>query len=103
MNNMACIYKTRGELRVAMSFLEEAIRLKKQSNDEDLDISDLFLNICAVFSKMNKHHDALEASVNATFLIIEQLLNKTLPIYNYMLNKLKDTDISESTEFKVDV
>lgn len=78
-NNYACFYKSMGKYRVALSFLQETLQFEKKKNINK-NISDTFLNICAVLSKLNKHKEAFQASLNSIVLIQEELLNYCLPV-----------------------
>lgn len=42
-------------------------------------MADIFLNICVVLSNLKKHKDALDAALNAIFLIQEELIDHILP------------------------
>ncbi len=61
-----------------MDFLEKALALEKQSRNYK-NIADIFLNICVVLSSLKKHKDALDAALNAIFLIQEELIDHMLP------------------------
>lgn len=41
----------------------------------------MLLNLCAVFSQMNRHKDALEAVLNAVLYLQEGVIDLSLPAY----------------------
>lgn len=85
-NNYACFYKSIGKYRVALSFLQEALLLEKKGKNSQ-SVSDIFLNICAVLSKLKRHKEAFHASLNSIVLIQEDLLSYCLPL---LLDKNKE-------------
>ena len=77
-NNLACLYKSQGKMRVALNYLQEALVIEKKLKNNQ-NIADLFLNICAVLSSLKKHKEAFQASLNSVALLQEELLNYCLP------------------------
>jgi len=63
---------------VALEYLEKALAIEKQAQNHK-NMADIFLNISVVLSNLNKHKDALDAVLNAIFLVQEELLGFTLP------------------------
>ena len=63
---------------MALEYLEKALALEKQAQNHK-NMADIFLNISVVLSNLNKHKDALDAVLNAIFLVQEELLDFTLP------------------------
>lgn len=77
-NNFACYYRFMGKFRTALDYLEKALALEKQSRNHK-SMADIFLNICVILSSLKKHKDALDAALNAIFLIQEELIDHMLP------------------------
>jgi tetratricopeptide (TPR) repeat protein len=77
-NNMACYYRSIKKFRVALEYLEKALSIEKKGSNHK-NIADIFLNISVVLSNLSKHKDALDAVINAIFLIQEELLGFCLP------------------------
>ena len=77
-NNFACYYRATGKYRSALGHLEKALSKEKNLRNYK-NIADIFLNICVVLSNLKKHKDALDAALNAIFLIQEELLEYSMP------------------------
>lgn len=58
-NNMSCIYKRRGYLKVALDFAERALKLETSSSKAD-NPACTHLNLCAILSRLDRHRHALE-------------------------------------------
>lgn len=77
-NNLACYYKTTGQPRSALIYLEKAIEL--EGSMEDLSFkADTHLNTCAVLSQMGRHDLAMHYAQNAIMIVQASLLMDLLP------------------------
>ena len=54
-NNLACIFRRTGKLRVALDYLEKIIVLEMKM-EEATSAADTHLNACAVLSQLNYRH-----------------------------------------------
>lgn len=76
LNNYACLYRRRGELRKAMSCLRKAIKIETTMQTEGLVVekaADTHLNMCAVLSQLSEHAEALVHAKQALILMQEEL------------------------------
>ena len=85
-NNFACIFRRTKKLRSALSYLEKALEIEynflhhsDESVDDclqELNPTDIHLNICAILSQMNRHELALQHAMKALILIQDELITK---------------------------
>eukprot|EP01017_Pseudomicrothorax_dubius_P038687 TRINITY_DN5841_c0_g2_i1.p1 TRINITY_DN5841_c0_g2~~TRINITY_DN5841_c0_g2_i1.p1 ORF type:complete len:346 (+),score=90.38 TRINITY_DN5841_c0_g2_i1:268-1305(+) len=75
LNNYACLYRKKGRHRIALSYLEQALAIEKKL-DIAKDIADTHLNLCAIYSQLNQHNDALENVLTAIMLLQDDLLQE---------------------------
>jgi tetratricopeptide (TPR) repeat protein len=59
-NNFACLYKRRRQPNVALGYLKKALEAEARNDTEAADMAGTHLNICAVYSQLGKHQEALE-------------------------------------------
>lgn len=57
-NNLACYYKTAGQPRSALIYLERALELEDKLDDDSFK-ADSHLNTCAVLSQIGRHDLAM--------------------------------------------
>ena len=72
-NNIACYYRKVGKLKLALSFLQNALQIEKKLSVAE-NAADTHLNICAVLSQLNKHDLALLHATSAVALLQELML-----------------------------
>jgi tetratricopeptide (TPR) repeat protein len=58
LNNMACYYKHQGQLKVSLTFLEQALAVET-SISKCTNLAATLLNICAVCSQLGRHYESL--------------------------------------------
>lgn len=75
-NNIACYYRKIGKLKVALTFLQNALQIEKRLAVAE-NAADTHLNICAVLSQLNKHDLALLHATSAVSLLQELMLAGT--------------------------
>jgi tetratricopeptide (TPR) repeat protein len=73
-NNIACYYRKIGKLKLALSFLQNALQIEKRLAVPE-SAADTHLNICAVLSQLNKHDLALLHATSAVALLQELMLS----------------------------
>lgn len=69
LNNLGCYYKKRKQPKVALNYLEHALDIESQTEDDGLNIASSHLNICAVYSNLNNHKQALAHAKQAIGLL----------------------------------
>ena len=69
-----------GKLKLALQYLNHALEI--QSNEkEPSGLADIHLNICAVLSQLDKHNEAMHASLNAIIILQDELISADLSSY----------------------
>ncbi|OMJ69071.1 hypothetical protein SteCoe_33307 [Stentor coeruleus] len=68
-NNLGCYYKKHKKPLVALSYLQKALELEEESDNDSTNIASSHLNICAILSSVGKHEEALEHSKKAIELL----------------------------------
>lgn len=68
-NNLGCIYKRRKKPSTALKYLQQASESEKKAFIDNVARAGTHLNICAIFSSLNKHKKALEQSQKALDLL----------------------------------
>jgi tetratricopeptide (TPR) repeat protein len=69
LNNLGCYYKKHRQPKVALSYLEKALDVEMQIESDNLNLAGSHLNICAVFSSLSRHKEALEHAKEALTLL----------------------------------
>ncbi|OMJ86964.1 hypothetical protein SteCoe_11437 [Stentor coeruleus] len=64
-NNLACFYKRKKQLKLALKYALESLELEKQIEENDSELASTHLNLCAIYSAMNKHSTGLEHAQEA--------------------------------------
>lgn len=72
-NNIGCYFRKMEQPREALVNLERALKLLNETTGSAEHIGDTHLNICAILSQMNRHHEALEHAQIALILLQEEL------------------------------
>ena len=96
LNNFACMYRRRGDLRKALQSLRRAVRIetKLQTMGRVVDkAADTHLNLCAVLSQLSEHTEALGHAQQALILMQEEL---------YPLPNLDNLSPEESEDLPLD-
>ena len=68
-SNLGCIYKRRKKPNTALKYLQLASESEKKALIDNVAQAGTHLNICAIFSSLNKHKKALEQSQKALDLL----------------------------------
>merc|ERR1719171_680608 len=58
-NNLGCYYKRTGKLHAALSYLRQALKVEVALGENVVTVAGTHLNICALFSAIEKHDKAL--------------------------------------------
>ena len=64
-NNLACYYKNAKQPNVALFYLNQALTLEMETFAEPAAIAATNLNICAIYSQLNKHKLAMKSALSA--------------------------------------
>jgi len=72
-NNLACYYRRKGRLRIALQYLQRALRIETSSNAV-VNPAGTRLNLCAVLSQLGKHEEALQHAQASVILLQEELV-----------------------------
>lgn len=64
-NNLACYYKSVKQPNVALFYLKQALALEMQTFAEPAAIASTNLNLCAIYSQLNKHKYAMKSALSA--------------------------------------
>ena len=67
-NNLACYYRKVNKVKVALKYLKNALRLEQ-------DIPNTHLNLCAAYSQINKHDQALSHVMHSVMILQENIMN----------------------------
>ena len=59
LNNLGCYYKRRKQPKVALTFLKRALEVELQTESDNVNLAGSHLNICAVYSSLARHKEAL--------------------------------------------
>ena len=93
-NNLACYYRQKGQLRVALDYL-----LKVRKLEPDPVCSNM--NACVVYSQLGRHEDARDAALAAVGLLQAATLRAFVPKMNRKRGQAEGGDAeSVETEFK---
>lgn len=93
LNNLACYYKSVKQPNVSLSYLQKALKIEIENFSEPSDLAATHLNICAIFSQLGKHRQAISSCFSAikylngyenTEKLSEKVLN-SLVVANYNL------------------
>lgn len=93
LNNLACYYKSVKQPNVSLSYLQKALKIEIENFSEPSDLAATHLNICAIFSQLGKHQQAISSCFSAikylngyenTEKLNEKILN-SLVVANYNL------------------
>mmetsp|Transcript_20195 Transcript_20195/g.37656 ORF Transcript_20195/g.37656 Transcript_20195/m.37656 type:complete len:310 (+) Transcript_20195:1682-2611(+) len=70
-NNFACYHKRKRQPNVALSYLKKALEVEAKLENEVTNLAGTHLNICAIYSELGKHAEALESAQTALSLLKE--------------------------------
>jgi tetratricopeptide (TPR) repeat protein len=68
-NNFACYHKRRRQPNVALTYLKRALEAEAVLETEVTNLAGTHLNICAIYSELAKHQEALESAQTALGLL----------------------------------
>lgn len=68
-NNFGCFYKRRKQPNVALYYLKKALEIESSQGEDRVNVAGTHLNICAIYSQLGKHTDALQHAYNALKLV----------------------------------
>ncbi|KAF0691707.1 Aste57867_17119 [Aphanomyces stellatus] len=86
LNNMACYYRRIGKLHGALTCLKRALAIELQLGKVQT-TADTHLNLCAVYSTMGKHNEAVEHAQSALILLQEELFSAGKDLKPLEVNK----------------
>lgn len=66
-NNLACYYRKTNKIKLALKYLRNALSLEQ-------DIPNTHLNLCAVYSQIGKHDNALSHAMQSVIILQENIL-----------------------------
>lgn len=93
LNNLACYYKSVKQPNVSLSYLQKVLKIEIENFSEPSDLAATYLNICAIFSQLGKHQQAISSCFSAIKYLkgyeneenfTEKILN-SLVVANYNL------------------
>ena len=64
-NNLACYYKNMKQPNVALFYLNQALSLEIETFAEPSSLASTNLNLCAIYSKLGKHRQAIISAQSA--------------------------------------
>lgn len=68
-NNLACIYKRKGNFNLALKYLDSALENEENSTKNELNLAGIHLNISAILSALKDHEKALKHAILAKNLL----------------------------------
>ncbi|OMJ85720.1 hypothetical protein SteCoe_12916 [Stentor coeruleus] len=77
LNNLGCYYKKRKQPKVALNYLEKALELESDIENDNANIASSHLNICAVYSSLNNHKKALVHAKKAIEMLEEAFTSES--------------------------
>ncbi|CAK94019.1 unnamed protein product (macronuclear) [Paramecium tetraurelia] len=72
-SNLACYYRKIGKTRTALSYLQQALAIELK-NDKSAQLPELYLNLCAVFSSLERHEEATQNIYLSIIMLQHELL-----------------------------
>ncbi|CAD8201733.1 unnamed protein product [Paramecium octaurelia] len=72
-SNLACYYRKIGKTRTALSYLQQALTIELK-NDKSTQLPELYLNLCAVFSSLERHEEATQHIYLSIIMLQHELL-----------------------------
>jgi len=72
LNNLGCLFRKKGKLRTALSYLQSALKIESTLLD-NTKRADTHLNICVALSELKRHKEALEHARTALKLVLLEL------------------------------
>merc|ERR1719171_2267209 len=71
-NNLGCYYKRTGKLHAALSYLRQALKVEVALGEDVVTVAGTHLNICSLFSSIEKHDKALMHAQHALEMMGEK-------------------------------
>ena len=68
-NNFGCFYKRKKQPNVALYYLKQALDIEVQQGKDNINLAGTHLNICAIYSQLGKHSEALQHAYDAFKLV----------------------------------
>ncbi|CAD8189661.1 unnamed protein product [Paramecium pentaurelia] len=72
-SNLACYYRKIGKTRIALSYLQQALAIELK-NEKSTQIPELYLNLCAVLSSLERHEEATQHIYLSIIMLQHELL-----------------------------
>jgi len=74
LNNFGCYYKKVRKPNAALKYLKAALNLEKADKGiTKVELAGTYLNLCAIYSGLNRHFDAVQNAVKAIHLVKRSL------------------------------
>lgn len=68
-NNLGCYYRKQGKLKLAAQYLQKALNLDVLTSVDRTNLAGTNLNLCAIYSQVKKHEQALQHAITALQLL----------------------------------
>jgi tetratricopeptide (TPR) repeat protein len=72
LNNLGCYHKRQGKPKKALGYLQRALELERESNQDLTNIAGTHLNMCAIQSELGRHEDALVNAAQALNILSKE-------------------------------
>ncbi|CAD8110621.1 unnamed protein product [Paramecium sonneborni] len=73
LSNLACYYRKIGKTRTALQYLQQALGIELK-NETVTTLPELYLNLCAVFSQLDRHEEAIQHIYLSIIMLQHELL-----------------------------
>ena len=74
LNNFGCYYKKKRKPNAALKYLKAALNLEKADRGiTKVELAGTYLNLCAIYSGLSRHMDAVKNAVKAIHLLKRSL------------------------------
>lgn len=79
LNNLGCYYRKTNKLSTALMYLQKSLEMETRAKTSK-NLSDTYVNICAVLSSLSMHGEALHSAMLSVIIqqheLIEQMANQ---------------------------
>ena len=82
LNNLGCYYRKTNKLTTALMYLQKSLEMETRAKTSK-NLSDTYINICAVLSSLSMHNDALHSAMMSVIVGQHELITQ-------LADKLKD-------------